>query len=94
MPKSTSATLTYALRELVWGIESEVAVISSLSRRIDERVARVNELRAAAVERLLRLDALVEAADDPQLEAFLRSAAVAPMPSVQEDFPERLYGTS
>ena len=94
MPKSTSATLTYALRELVWGIESEVAVISSLSRRIDERVARVNALRAEAVERLLRLDALAEAADDPQLEAFLRSVAVAPLPSVQEAFPERLYGTS
>ncbi len=90
---TTTAALTYALRELVWGIESEVAVISSLSRRIDERVQRVNALRAEAAERLLRLDVLVEAVDDPQLEAFLRGAVEAPLPSVQEDFPERLYGS-
>ena len=94
MPKpTTTAALTYALRELVWGIESEVAVISSLSRRIDEHVARVNALRGEAAERLLRLDVLVEAADDPQLEAFLRGAVEAPLPSVQEEFPERLYGS-
>ena len=96
MPKpttrpTTSAALTYALRQLVWGIESEVAVISSLSRRIDERVERVNALRAEAADRLLRLDVLVQAADDPQLEAFLRAAVEAPMPSVPEDFPDRLY---
>ncbi|MGI8536862.1 MAG: hypothetical protein ACR2K2_10265 [Mycobacteriales bacterium] len=93
MPDRPTATmLTYGLRELVWGIESEVAVISNLSRRIDEHVERLNVLRAEAAERLLRLDALTSAADDPDLEAFLRTAVVAPLPRVQEQFPPRLTG--
>ena len=89
----TANTLTYGLRELVWGIESEVAVISNLSWRIDEQVKRVNALRAETTERLLRLDVLTAAAADPDLEAFLRTAAAAPLPQVQEHFPPRMYGS-
>ena len=85
-------SLTYGLRELVWGIESEVAVITSVSRRIDEHVRAVNAARAELAERLVRLDALVEAADEPHLEAFLRDTAAVPLPEVDEVFPERLYG--
>lgn len=92
MPDTASPTLTYGLRQLVWGIESEVAVITNLSRRIDEHVERVNALRAEAVERLLRLDVLTAVADNPDLEAFLRRSATASLPTVQEHFPERLYG--
>ena len=93
MPEQMSATtLTYGLRELVWGIESEVAVITSLSRRIDEHVTKVNALRAAAAERLRRLDVLRAAVDDPHLAAYLSRAAVAPLPQEKEEFPERMYG--
>lgn len=93
MPEQvTATTLTYGLRELVWGIESEVAVITSLSRRIDEHVTKVNALRANAAERLRRLDVLRAATDDPHLAAYLSRAAVAPLPQVKEEFPERMYG--
>lgn len=93
MPDQPAATtLTYGLRELVWGIESQVAVISNLSRRIDEHVERVNALRAEAAERLRRLDLLTSAADDPDLQAFLRNAVSAPLPQVPEQFPSRLFG--
>ncbi len=92
MSESTPS-LTYGLRELVWGLESEVAVISSLARRIDEHVRAVNAARAEAAERLVRLDALVEAADDPHLEAFLRAATSVPLPALDESFPARLYGS-
>ncbi len=85
-------SLSFALRELVWSLESEVALISSLSRRIDEHVAAVNAVRAEAAERLLRLDALVEAADDPELREVLQGLAAAPLPVEDEHFPARLYG--
>ncbi len=92
MPEQVRATtLTYGLRELVWGIESEVAVISNLSRRIDEHVRQVNALRATAAERLGRLDVLRAELDDPHLAAYLSKAAVAPLPQVVEQFPERMY---
>ena len=54
--------LTYALRELVWGLESEVAIVTSLSRRIDEHVTALNAARAELAERLRRLDAVLAAA--------------------------------
>lgn len=93
MPEQvTATTLTYGLRELVWGIESEVAVITSLSRRIDEHVTKVNALRANAAERLRRLDVLRAAVDDPHLAAYLSTAAAAPLPQAKEEFPERMYG--
>ena len=85
-------SLSFALRELVWSLESEVALISSLSRRIDEHVAAVNTARAEAAERLLRLDALVDAADDPELREVLQGLAAAPLPVEDEHFPARLYG--
>ncbi len=92
MPEQiTATTLTYGLRELVWGIESEVAVISNLSRRIDEHVRKVNALRATAAERLGRLDVLRAAVDDPHLSAYLSSTVVVSLPQVKEEFPERMY---
>ena len=84
--------LTYDQREVVWGFESEVALISSLARHIDAHVVEVNRVRAELVERLARLDALVEAADEPHLEQFLRGVAEVRLPSVDELLPERLYG--
>jgi len=85
--------LTYALRELVWGIESEVAVVGSLTRRIDEHVRALNTLRAELAARLVGLDRLREAADDAHLAAFLDRAVVTPLPHLDEDFPDRLYGS-
>ena len=93
MPGSgeASTSLTFDLRGLVWGIESEVAQITTLCRRIDERVRAVNALRAEAAQRLLALDALVAAADDPDLRAWLETATAAELPRVTERFPDRLY---
>ena len=85
-------TLTYALRELLWSLESEVAIISSLSRRIDGHVAALNAARSELAERLARLDAVVTAVDDPELQAVLGSRVDAPLPVEDEVFPERLYG--
>lgn len=90
---SGTPPLTYAQREIAWGFESAIAVISNLSRRIDERVVQVNAARAELAERLVRLDAMLQAADDPDLEQFLRAAARAPLPEGDEHFPARLYGS-
>ena len=86
-----STSLTFDLRGLVWGIESEVAQITTLCRRIDERVRAVNTARREAAERLLVLDALVEAAQDPDLRAWLETATSVELPRVTELFPDRLY---
>ena len=88
----TGPALTYALRELVWGLESQVAVVTSLSRRIDEHVRALNVARAELAERLARLDALFAAADDPELRGLLRQRAAVPLPQEDEVFPARLYG--
>ena len=90
-PAEPAGSLTFDLRGLVWGIESEVAQITGLCRRIDEHVRAVNEVRAEAAERLGRLDELVAAADHPSLRAWLETASVAPLPQVNEVFPDRLY---
>ena len=92
MTDSSTPSLTYALRQLVWNLESEVAIITSLSRRIDAHVTALNAARAEVAERLARLDAVVEAADDPDLMAVLRARAAVPLPVEDEHFPERLYG--
>ena len=84
--------LTYALRELVWGLQSEVALVTSLSRRIDEHVTALNAARADLAERLARLDAVVAVADDPALRELLRQRTQAPLPQEDEVFPARLYG--
>lgn len=84
-------TLTYALRGLLWGIESEVAIITNLSRQIDERVTEVNAARTELVERLARLAELVSVTDDSDLEAFLLVSTEVSMPSQEEHFPDRLY---
>jgi hypothetical protein len=88
----TGPTLTYALRGLVWGLESEVAVVTSLSRRIDDRVRALNAARAELAERLLRLDAVLAAVDDPAVREVLRQRTGAPLPQADELFPGRLYG--
>jgi len=89
---SGAESLTYGLRELVWGIESEVAVITRLCQRIDESVEKLNELRADAARRLMVLDDLLATGGDADLVAFLERAVVAPLPEVPEQFPERIYG--
>jgi hypothetical protein len=88
---TASTSLTFDLRGLVWGIESEVAQITSLCRRIDERVRQVNVVRAEAAARLLLLDDVVEQADDPHLRAWLETVTAAALPAVTERFPDRLY---
>ena len=85
-------TLTYALRELVWGLESEVAIVTSLSRRIDAHVTALNAARADLAARLERLDAALAAADDPALREVLRQRTEVPLPQLDEVFPSRLYG--
>ena len=86
----TGPALTHALRELVWSLRSEVAVVTSLSRRIDERVTALNAARHELAERLGRLDALVDAADDPALRELLQQRAEAPLPQLDEVLPARL----
>ena len=88
----TGPALTYALRELVWGLESEVAIVTSLSRRIDDHVRALNAARAELAERLVRLDAVVASVDDPALREVLRQRTEAPLPHEDEVFPGRLYG--
>ena len=86
-----AGALTFDLRGLVWGIESEIAVITSVCRRIDDHVRALNALRAEAEQRLAALDALLAEADDAHLRAWLESVAAAPLPQVVEHFPDRLY---
>jgi hypothetical protein len=86
-----STSLTFDLRGLLWGIESEVAQISTLCRRIDGHVRALNAVRAEAAERLLLLDALVRSAQDDDLRAWLETATAVPLPWVTELFPDRLY---
>lgn len=83
--------LTHGLREIVWGIESEVAQIGGLARRIDAHVTAVSTARRELAERLVRLDVLVAAAQDPALERFLRTRARVSLPRLTERFPDRLY---
>jgi hypothetical protein len=87
----TPTALTYGLRELVWGIESEIAVVGSLSRRIDEHVSSLNRLRAELTDRLVALDELRTAAADADLARYLQGATVVVLPTLDEEFPERLY---
>ena len=89
--EEAAGTLTFDLRGLVWGIESEVAVITSVCRRIDDHVRALNALRTEAAQRLLALDDLLASTEDLQLRAWLETAATAPLPEVVEHFPDRLY---
>ena len=89
--EGAAGSLTFDLRGLVWGIESEVAQITSLCRRIDEHVAAVNVARVEAARRLEQLDELVLAAQDADLRAWLDSATEAALPRATELFPDRLY---
>lgn len=80
--------LTYAQRELVWGISSEVAVLTSLAQRIDDHVRAVNAGRSALADRLAVLDALRAAAQQAELSAWLDDATRAPLPAVVERWPD------
>ena len=91
MDSGTGSSLTFDLRGLVWGIDSEAAQITSLCRRIDQRVRELNAVRAELAERLALLDELVETAEDPDLRAWLETVSAAPVPRVTEVFPDRLY---
>jgi hypothetical protein len=91
MDSDVGSSLTFDLRGLVWGIDSEVSQITSLSRRIDQRVREVNVVRAELAARLLVLDELVEAAEHPDLRAWLETVAAVPVPQVTEVWPDRLY---
>ena len=91
MDSDTGSALTFDLRGLVWGIDSEVARITSLSRRIDQHVREVNVARTEMVVRLKVLDELVDAAGTPDLRAWLEDVTAVPVPSVNEVFPDRLY---
>ena len=87
----SGASLTFDLRGLVWGIESEVAQITGLCRQIDEHVRAVNAARREVVQRLAVLDELVDAADDPDLRAWLDDVTQTALPQETELFPDRLY---
>lgn len=90
-PPDVGTRLTYELRGLVWGIRSEVEVLTALCARIDDHVRALNRLRAEAAERFSALDELVAAAEDPRLQAWLEQLARAPYPRAVEVFPDRLY---
>jgi hypothetical protein len=90
-PRPSDGRLTFDLRGLVWGIESEVAVITSLCGRIDDHVRALNAARADAARRLEALDALVASAADEHLRAWLEAATQVVYPRVTEEFPDRLY---
>ena len=83
--------LTFDLRSLVWGIQSEVEVITALSGRIDDRVQALNAARADAARRLVALDDLLDAAQDPRLRAWLEERVQPVLPQAAEVFPDRLY---
>ena len=91
MDSDAGSSLSYDLRGLLWALESEVAQITSLCRRIDQHVRELNAARREMVERLLLLDELVDAADDPHLRAWLETVTAAAVPQVTEVFPDRLY---
>ena len=90
-PRPPDGGLTFDLRGLVWGIESEVAVITSLCGRIDEHVRALNTARADLARRLEALDALHASTDDEHLRAWLEAATQVTYPQVTEEFPDRLY---
>ena len=89
--EQAAPVLTFDRRELLWGIESEVAQISSLSRHIDEHVRAVNALRAQLTQQLHVLDEMVEVAQDGDLRSWLEVVAEPTLPQVTELFPDRLY---
>jgi len=88
-----ATALTFDLRGLVWGIRSEVDVITALSGRIDDHVQALNAARNEAARRLEALDELLDAAQDtdPRLRAWLEGRTQAPLPRAAEHFPDRLY---
>ena len=90
-PDEAVSALTFELRGLLWGLRSEVDVVTALSGRIDDLVQALNAARAEAARRLEALDELLDAADDPRLRAWLEPLVQAPLPQAAEVFPERLY---
>lgn len=91
-PSTDGARLTAGLRDLVWGIESEVAVVTSLSRRIDEHVRALNALRAELADRLAGLDELRAGTGQTEIAAYLDRVVHPVLPERVEVFPDRMYG--
>jgi hypothetical protein len=82
--------LAGGLRTLLGAVEGEVRAVSSLSERIDELVADLNDVREEQAQRLLALDALRGSAKDGGLSSFL-DKLIKPRPTrVPEVVPERL----
>lgn len=82
--------LAGGLRSLLDAVEGEVRAVSSLSERIDELVADLNDVREEKAQRLLALDALQGSASDGGLSSFL-DKLIKPRPTrVPEIVPERL----
>ena len=90
-PQQPVTALTHALRELVWGIDSQVAVITNLCQLIDEHVGALNALRTELAVRLERLDVLRAEADDADLAGFLDDLIQVELPAAAEHFPDRIY---
>ncbi len=88
-----AGSLAAALRELVTSIEDEVAEVTRLSEVIDDHVGTLNGLRADVAQRLAHLDELRAAADDANLGAFLDDTIQPQLPQQSEDFPDRIYGS-
>lgn len=80
----SATALSYAQRELIWGITSETAVLTSLAGRIDDHVRAVNAARTELSGRLAQLDTLRAAATDAQLDAWLERVTRVPLPTVAE----------
>ena len=89
--EDSAGSLTFDLRGLVWGIESEVAQITGLCRRIDEHVRAVHVVRTDAAQRLTALDELFDVTQDAHLRAWLETSTGTALPTVAELFPDRLY---
>ena len=89
-PAPGSIDLAGGLTSLLGSVEAEVREVSSLSQRIDELVSELNTRRDEQTRRLLVLDALRGAVDDPTLGAFLDKAIRPRRPRVAEVIPERL----
>lgn len=88
-----AGSLAAALRGLVTGIEEEVAEVTRLAEVIDDHVVTLNGLRGDVAQRLAHLDELRAAADDANLGAFLDDTIQPQLPQQSEDFPDRIYGS-
>lgn len=71
-------------------VRAEVEAVGELSRRIDDQVRILNELRSEQAGRLHTLDALRDSATNATLGAFLDETIQPQLPEVEEVIPDRL----